>query len=71
MTQDDRRIASGRDFKAAVFPSRSRERDRVARDHAKSRARELGESLAHEHLQGLRLTRARRVRNQGGRAELS
>ena len=53
MTQDDRRITSGRDFEAAVFPSRSRERDRVARDHAESRARELGESLAQEHLQGL------------------
>ena len=53
MTQDERRITSGRDFEAAVFPKRTQERAQAARRHAEARARELGESLAHEHLQGL------------------
>ena len=53
MTEDARRITSGRDFEVAMFPRRARERDQAARRDAEARARELGESLAHEHLQGL------------------
>jgi hypothetical protein len=53
MREATRDITSGREFEAALFPKRARARAQAARHEAEVRARELGETLAHEHLRGI------------------
>lgn len=53
MSEATQRITSGREFEAALFPKRARARAHAARREAEVRARELGETLAHEHLRGI------------------
>jgi hypothetical protein len=50
MSTDDRRIRSGVEFEAVMFPKRVRARAIRARDDAEVRARDLGEKLADDHL---------------------